>query len=87
MNEPYTRTVHSGKAVRRKFVFLVFWVLGMLFPMAWFTRLSATYNRAFRYVFTPTWTHVVMHAFLYAVLAYLLGQVLGPRLRLHRGRW
>ena len=28
-----------------------------------------------------------MHTLLYAVLAYLLGQVFGPRLRLHCGRW
>ncbi len=73
--------------MRRKSTLLVFWVLGILFPMAWFTRFSATYNRIFQYVFTPTWTHVVMHTLLYAVLAYLLGQVLDPRLQLHCGRW
>ncbi|RME45312.1 MAG: hypothetical protein D6791_11080 [Chloroflexi bacterium] len=60
---------------------LILWLLGILFPMVWFTRVSATYNRAFQFVFAPTWTHVVMHAFLYAVLVILAGRFLAPRLR------
>ncbi|GAP62185.1 hypothetical protein ARMA_0608 [Ardenticatena maritima] len=63
----------------RKHLLLLFWLVGILFPMALFTRYSATYNRWFQTVFTPEWTHVVMHAFLYAVLAVLLARTLPPR--------
>ncbi len=65
--------------------FLLFWLLGILFPMAWFTRFSAAYRRLFELVFTPQWTHVVMHLFLFAVLAYLLSQGLDPHLAVRRG--
>lgn len=66
----------------RKHLALILWLLGILLPMAWFTRFSAAYNRFFQYAFTPLWTHVLMHAFLFAVLAYLLAHLLpswGPR--------
>ena len=62
--------------MRYKSAFLAFWLLGILFPMAWFTRFSAIYSWLSGYVFTSVWTHVVMHTFLFAVLAYLLGHVL-----------
>ncbi len=63
----------------RRLLFLVLWVTGIIFPMAWFTHLSATFQRVFVYLFEPVWTHVVMHAFLFAVLAWLLMRLLGPR--------
>jgi len=67
----------------RKSLLLAFWTLGILFPMAWFTRFSATYDRLFNYVFGPPWTHVVMHTFLFAVLSYLLVPVIACRPAAH----
>ncbi|MCX7852036.1 MAG: hypothetical protein N2383_04555 [Caldilineales bacterium] len=60
----------------RRLVVLAFWVAGIAFPMAWFTRFSDTFDRAFTTLFTPVWSHVVMHAFLFAVLAWLLTRIL-----------
>jgi hypothetical protein len=65
--------------MKRRLVFLAFWVMGILFPMAWFTRVSATFQRLFVYLFEPVWTHVVMHTLLFAVLAWLLTRLLAPR--------
>lgn len=62
----------------RKHLLLGVWLIGILFPMALFTRYSATYNRWFQTVFTPEWTHIVMHALLYGVLAVLLTTTLPP---------
>jgi hypothetical protein len=56
----------------RRPAILLLWIAGMLFPMAWLTRFSAIYSRLFERVFNPLWVHVLMHAFLFAVLAYLL---------------
>lgn len=59
----------------RRLLFLAFWVAGIVFPMAWFTRFSGAFDRAFTVLFTPVWTHVVMHAFLFAVLAWWLTRI------------
>lgn len=63
----------------RKFALLLFWLLDILFPMAWFTRFSAAYRHFFELAFTPQWTHGVTHLFLFTVLAYLLGDALSAR--------
>lgn len=63
----------------RRLLFLAFWVAGIVFPMAWFTRFSGAFDRAFTILFTPVWTHVVMHAFLFGVLAWLLTRIVPSR--------
>lgn len=62
---------------RRALLFL--WVAGTLFPMAWLTRFSGTYSRLFGHVFNPLWVHVLMHALLFAGLAYLLARHMAGR--------
>jgi len=49
----------------------VVWVIGILFPMAWFSGRSPLLNQWFERVFSPPWMHIVTHAGLYAVLASL----------------
>nr|WP_290667893.1 hypothetical protein [Ardenticatena sp.] len=65
----------------RQYLPLVVWLTGILFPMALFTRYSATYNRWFQIAFTPEWTHIVMHGLLDGVLAVLLVTTLPPAYR------
>lgn len=43
--------------------------------MAWFGRFSESYQQLFNTVFGPSWMHVVTHAILFAVLAYLLATI------------
>jgi hypothetical protein len=62
-----------------KRVLLLLWLLGILLPMAWFTRYSPLYGRAFALLFGPLWVHIAMHALLFAVLAYLAGGELRRR--------
>ncbi len=62
-----------------KRILLVAWVLGILLPLAWFTRYSPLYLRAFNLLFGPLWTHIVTHALLFAALAYLAATSLGHR--------
>lgn len=66
----------------RKRLIMLLWLLGILLPMAWFTRFSAMYSRLFQSVFSPLWMHVLTHAFLFAVLAYLLASFVTPRMSL-----
>lgn len=51
---------------------LLFWLLGILFPMAWLGNFSSHYRQIFNTVFAPEWMHWLMHAALYAGLAMLL---------------
>jgi hypothetical protein len=53
-------------------LWLLLWLLGILFPLAWLGRFSAAYRRTFNAIFEPAWMHVVMHAALFAGLAFLL---------------
>ncbi len=53
-------------------LWLLVWLLGLLFPLAWLGRFSAAYQRLFDRIFAPAWVHVVMHAALYAGLVLLL---------------
>ena len=52
-------------------VFLVVWVIGILFPMAWASGSWPVMSLWFERIFSPPWMHVVMHAGLYAVLAVM----------------
>jgi len=58
---------------------LIFWLLGMLAPMAWLARFIPGYNALFEFVFAPAWMHWVSHAFLFGVLSFLLLTLLAPR--------
>lgn len=59
---------------------LLLWLMGILFPMAWVSRAYPAWATWFNQVFAPFWVHVVMHAALYAVLAFGLGWFFSPRL-------
>ncbi len=64
--------------------FVVLWLLGILFPVAWFSSLSAETTTWFNRVFGPLWVHIVMHAGLYLVLTLCLAWLAGER---WRQRW
>lgn len=62
----------------KKRLLLLFWVLGILFPMALLGRVWPAFGRVFEALFAPDWVHVLMHGFLYLVLAFLLAGWLRP---------
>jgi VanZ family protein len=62
----------------RSRILALFWILGILFPVASLGNHWPPFGRAVNTVFTPGWTHIAMHAFLYLVLAFLLARWLGP---------
>jgi VanZ family protein len=51
---------------------LALWLIGILFPLAWLGRFSPRYHEAFNAIFSPEWTHWVMHAALYTGLVVLV---------------
>jgi hypothetical protein len=51
---------------------LLAWIVGILLPFYSFGHLSPAARAVFDFVFHTHTSHVLMHAFLYAVLAYLL---------------
>ena len=53
----------------RKITWLALWVAGILFPIAWFSQQIPGFDQWFNRIFAPQWMHVLMHAFLYGVLA------------------
>jgi len=59
----------------KRYFILLAWLLGILLPMAWFGRFSESYQQVFNTIFGPPWMHVVTHALLFAVLAYLLASI------------
>ena len=69
----------------KRHLFLTFWTLGILFPMGWFVRTSPVGYRLFNTLFSPAWTHIVMHSLLFAVLGALLMQSLYGRLAAKSG--
>ena len=62
----------------RSRLWLFLWILGILFPMAFLGSLWPAFGHVFNAVFSPGWMHVAMHAFLYAVLVFLLSQWIKP---------
>ena len=62
----------------RNRLWIVFWILGILFPIAFLSHFWPPFGRLFDTVFSPDWIHIAMHAFLYAVLALLLAQWIKP---------
>jgi hypothetical protein len=63
--------------MRSRFWILI-WILGILFPMAFLGRLWPPFGRFFNVLFAAERTHILMHLFLYAVLAFLLAQRIRP---------
>ncbi len=63
--------------MRSRFWLLV-WILCILFPIALLGSLWRPFGRLFDTVFSPDWVHIAMHAFLYAVLAWMLTQWIEP---------
>lgn len=67
---------------------LLGWILGVLLPLYSFRRFSTSYGLAFDWVFHTHASHVLMHTFLYAVLAALLASwVPRPACRPSRLLW
>ena len=62
----------------RSRIWIVLWIAGILFPMEFLARLWPAFGRIFNPVFAPDWMHIVMHSALYAMLAFLLAQVVSP---------
>jgi hypothetical protein len=53
-------------------LWLLLWLVGILFPMAWLVRFSPACRRMFDRVFGPAWVHALMHAILFGGLVVLL---------------
>jgi hypothetical protein len=59
-------------------LWLIFWLLGILFPMAFLGIVWPAFGQLFNSVFAPGRIHVIMHPFLYAVLGILLTHCIKP---------
>lgn len=64
----------------KRYLFLLFWTIGILMPVAWLVRPSPVAYRIFNTLFSPVWMHILMHALLFAVLGALLMQRLSGTL-------
>jgi VanZ family protein len=62
----------------RSRIWLVVWIIGILFPMEFLARVWPAFGRVFNPIFSPDWVHIVMHTLLYAVLVFLLAQMIPP---------
>jgi hypothetical protein len=59
----------------KRTLLLAFWVIGIIFPMAWLGLKNAQFKAWFDAIFSPLWMHILMHALLYAVLALILAWI------------
>ena len=57
---------------------LLLWIIGILAPMAWLARFIPGYDALFTFIFGPPWMHWISHAFLFAVLAFLVLTLMRP---------
>jgi hypothetical protein len=57
---------------------ILFRLIGLLFPMAFLGILWPALGRIFNTVFASDWMQILMHSFLYAVLACLLSLWIEP---------
>lgn len=66
------------KKLDRRFlaILLAAWVFGILAPLFSLRRFSARYREVFDWIFHTHTSHVLMHTFLYAVLAFILCSLL-----------
>ena len=54
---------------------MIIWTAGILFPFYFMRRFSLAYKTGFDWAFKSGVTHVLMHIFLYAVLAWLISLI------------
>ena len=73
----------KNRRIALRIILLLLWIAGILLPLYSFRRFSARYRAAFDWVFQSHASHVLMHTFLYAVLACLLVSTLSATLRRH----
>ncbi len=64
----------------QRLLILLAWLFGILFPMGWLRQFSPGFRQRFDAIFSPEWMHVVMHAFIFAVLVGLIFYVFDARL-------
>jgi hypothetical protein len=62
----------------RNRLWLILWLLGILFLMAFLGIIWPAFGHLFTAIFAPGWMHVIIHAFLYAVLGILLAYWIKP---------
>jgi len=48
------------------------WIMGILFPMAWFSEQFSSISVLFNGFFSQQWAHIVMQTSLYAILMVFL---------------
>ncbi len=58
--------------MKYRLLITILWIVGILFPMHAVRRVNSSFKDTFDLIFATHTSHVVMHALLYAVLAYLL---------------
>ena len=73
----------KDQRIALRIALLLLWIAGILLPLYSFRRFSARYRAAFDWVFQSHASHVLMHTFLYAVMACLLVSTLSALLRRH----
>jgi hypothetical protein len=56
----------------RKRIFLLLWITGILFPIAWIRRFSNRFQGYYEVLFSREWVHIIMHIVLFAGLALLI---------------
>jgi VanZ family protein len=56
----------------RRYGWLIFWILAIIFPTAVLGRFSPQFQKYFNKIFAPNWMHILMHAALFAGLVVLL---------------
>ena len=61
----------------RRYVILILWFFGILFPLAWLGRFSQTYHQVFNQIFEPEWMHIGMHVLLYSGFSLLIDFAFG----------
>ncbi|KAF0109252.1 MAG: hypothetical protein FD146_296 [Anaerolineaceae bacterium] len=57
---------------------ILLWIIGIFFPLAFLGKLWPDFGKFFSAVFAPAWTHILMHGLLYAVLGFLLAKWIPP---------
>lgn len=73
------------RSLGRSVIWIWLWIGGILFPMAFVAGQWSPSARLFNRLFASPWTHILMHAFLYAVLAMLLASRYYPSKRYWAG--
>ena len=59
------------------------WIIGILFPLAWFSRMNPAASSLFKTTFNSSWTHIAMHSMLYLVLVMGLALIWRDRQQIH----